>query len=99
MKRKGASREAIRKAAEKGVVPVKGEEEGNRPKRFVCNVPGGVISVQATAGLTLGELLNLLFGLVKVGRKAESEGISIESFIKILADKAKNSDRPQSEVA
>jgi ParB-like chromosome segregation protein Spo0J len=88
LKLAGATREQIR-------AHVRKRKNGGKPeakvKRLKCLVPGfgATVTVASSGDSTLAGFMGVLTELVKLGRKAENEGLDTRTFCAVLADKHK----------
>lgn len=52
------------------------------------------MSIQAAAGLNLGGLIDLLEGLMRECRKARTQGLDIDTTLRVLRDRSRAKSEP-----
>jgi ParB family chromosome partitioning protein len=63
--------------------------EAKKSPRLQCLLPGGTVSLQASQGLSVGSVIDLLEELLKECRKARSQGWDTTTLARVLRDRTR----------
>lgn len=60
-----------------------------KTQRVNCSLAGGTVSLQSSAGLNLGNVIDLLEELLRECRKARTQGLDATTFARVLRDRSR----------